>query len=85
MIKYQKAGYRLVHGSGSNEKHLTGKSKRFSAYDYKHFPHSVQCKYCGSDYMQFSVDGYCQRCQQRCEYAIRELNGRAACQGRVKR
>ena len=61
-----------LHGIGSNEKHLTGKSKRFFNSDYRHFSHSVQCKKCLSDYMRASIDGYCQRCLQLTEYVIRE-------------
>lgn len=72
MARSDEAGYRLAHGSGHNEKHLTGKSKGFFDSHYKHFPHSVQCHYCGSDYMRFSVNGYCQRCQQKAEYVLRE-------------
>jgi hypothetical protein len=72
MNRNEKAGYRLTHGSGSNEKHSTGMSKRFLFPDYRHFSHSVQCQYCGSDYMRFAVNGYCQPCQQRAEYVIRE-------------
>ncbi len=69
MAKYEKADLR---GIGSKEKHLTGKSKRFLISDYKHFPHSVQCRHCGSDYMRYAVDGYCQRCQQKAEHVLRE-------------
>lgn len=72
MARQDKAGYRLDHGSGSNEKWLTGNQRRFFNSDYTHFPLVVQCQYCGSDYMRFSVNGYCQRCQQRAEYVIRE-------------
>ncbi|MBK7514021.1 MAG: hypothetical protein IPI76_17450 [Chloracidobacterium sp.] len=72
MNKHEKTGHRLAHGSGPNEKWLTGNQRRFFNSDYKHFSRSVQCKYCGSDYMRFAVDGYCQQCQQRAEYVIRE-------------
>lgn len=68
-------------GIGSNEKWLTGNQRRFFNSDYRRSPHSIQCEYCGSDYMRFSVNGYCQRCQQRAEYVIRER--RASRGGRV--
>ncbi len=69
MVKNRKAD---LGGIGSNEKHLTGTSKRSFISDYKLFPHSHQCKYCGSDYMRFSLNGFCQRCQQRAEFVTRE-------------
>ena len=61
-----------LRGVGLNEKHLTGTSKRFLFSDYRHFPHAVQCLFCGSDYMKFATEGYCQGCQQRAEYVVRE-------------
>lgn len=72
MAKNNKAGYRLAHGSGPDEKWLTRNQRRFFNSDHNRFSNSVQCKYCGSDYMRFSVEGYCQRCQQRAEYVLRE-------------
>lgn len=78
MTKGDEAGNRLVHGSGLYEKHLTGLSKRSSLPDYNYFAPSVQCKFCGSDYMRFAVDGHCQRCQQRVEYILREARGPAS-------
>lgn len=57
---------------GSKTNFTGGEIKAFSGSKYRHFPHSVQCLYCGSDYMRFAVDGYCQRCQQRAEYILRE-------------
>lgn len=59
-------------GIGSIEKHSTGKSNGFSTPNYSPYRHAVQCSFCGSDYMRFSVGGYCQRCQQRVEYIVRE-------------
>lgn len=61
--------------SGPNEKHSTTKSKRFSISDYKQFGQVIQCKHCRSEYMRFAVNGYCQRCQQRAEYVLRERTG----------
>ena len=72
MDRIEKAGHRLSHGSGSNEKWLTGNQRFLFIPHYKDFSHSVQCQYCRSDYMSFSVDGYCQRCQQRTEFVIRK-------------
>ena len=69
MVRNEKADLR---GIGSTEKHLTGKSKRFLFTDYRHFAHVVQCFSCGSDYMKFATEGYCQGCQQRAEYVVRE-------------
>ncbi len=39
-------------GIGSTEKRLTTKSKGFFIPNCNPFPHSHQCKYCGSDYMR---------------------------------
>ncbi len=61
-----------LRGGSSKEKHLTNRTKRFLRSEYKQFSHSNQCNYCGSDYMRFSLMGYCQRCQQRAEYVLRE-------------
>lgn len=77
MTRNRKADLR---GIGSSEKHLTGKSKRFFNADFSTgleniasiFGRMIRCKFCGSDYMRFAVDGYCQRCQQLAEYVIRE-------------
>ena len=69
MARNEKADLR---GIGSNEKWLTGNQRRIFNSDYRHFPHSVQCKKCFSDYMRASFDGYCQRCLQLTEYIIRE-------------
>ena len=72
MTRNDEAGNRLAHGSGSNEKWLTGNQRRFFNSDYRFFAHSVQCRFCGSDNMRFAVNGHCQRCQQRVEYVLRE-------------
>lgn len=69
MAKNKKADLR---GIGSNKKHSTGESKGFFISDYKQFPKPVQCKHCRSDYMSYSVNGYCQKCQQLVEHVIRE-------------
>ena len=77
MNRHEKAGFRLTHGSGSNEKVLTGKLKRLFLVDYTANGALKQCHYCGSDYMRFSVNGYCQRCQQLAEYVIRSRKATA--------
>lgn len=56
----------------SNEKHSTTKSKGFLYADYRPLLRMNQCEHCASDYMRFAVNGYCQWCQQRAEYVIRE-------------
>lgn len=78
MARNGKAGYRLAHGSGSNEKWLTGNQRRFFHSDYKDFVTAVQCKFCASEDLRFAIDGYCLRCQQRAEYVIREHPATAA-------
>lgn len=69
MARKEKADLR---GIGSNEKHLTGKSKWFFISDYRYFAPVVQCRYCLSEYMRCAVDGFCLGCQQRVEFVIRE-------------
>mgnify|MGYP006919235617 CR=1 FL=1 len=76
-----KAGHRLTHGSGSIKNHSTGKSKRIFVRNYIQFSTTVQCRHCASDYMRFSVNGYCQTCQQRAEFEIREHAERAKTKG----
>jgi hypothetical protein len=65
--------------SGTNRKgflqnHLIagGNQKTFSTFDYRQKRHSGQCKRCGSDYMKFAYNDYCQDCQQRVEFILRE-------------
>jgi hypothetical protein len=75
MTRNEKADLR---GAGSKKKHLTGTSKRFFNSDYKHFAGAGQCKHCGSAYLRFAVNGYCQGCQQRVEFIVRESRGLVA-------
>lgn len=52
-----------------------GKNKGFDVSNYSlsaRFGQSVKCQKCKSDYMKFAVDGFCQDCQQRVEFIIRE-------------
>ncbi len=49
-----------------------GISKGFDAFNCRKNVSFGQCQKCGSDYMKFSVDGFCQYCQQRCEFIMRE-------------
>lgn len=50
-----------------------GKNKRFDVYNFTSIPFLRQCRNCGSDYMKFSENGFCQNCQQRCEFIAREF------------
>lgn len=46
-----------------------------SAFSYLNctaMPTAVQCRKCGSDYMRYAVEGFCQRCQQRAEFFRRD-------------
>jgi len=56
---------------------ITGGDKKrsgFSNYRYSaRFGQSVKCSQCHSDYMKFSVNGFCQDCIQRVEYIVREF------------
>jgi len=61
-----------LRGIGSNEKSTTANRKGFFNFNYRRFGDPHQCRHCGSDYMRFAVGGYCQRCQQRAEFVIRE-------------
>lgn len=51
---------------------LGGKRKRLSSSEYRRVRIFFQCKGCGSDYLKFACDGYCQDCQQLCEFITRE-------------
>ncbi len=57
-----------------NQIHAGGIEKRFDVFHYRQFDRFGQskCRKCGSDYMRFSVDGYCQNCQQKVEFIVRE-------------
>lgn len=58
---------------GSNPfDYLQGNQKAFPTLDYRKNQPFGQCVRCQSDYMKFSVNGYCQRCLQRIEFIIRE-------------
>ena len=49
-----------------------GKSNAFGFFDYRKTVAYGQCRKCGSDYMKFAIDGYCQNCQQKVEFIVRE-------------
>ena len=51
---------------------IHGALNRLSVVDYTRLNNSRQCKKCCSDYMKFSIDGYCQKCVQRVEFIMRE-------------
>ncbi|MBA4121184.1 MAG: hypothetical protein H0X72_01800 [Acidobacteria bacterium] len=48
----------------------TNKASGF--FNYKENKIFGQCVKCDSDYMKFAVGGFCQDCQQRCEFIMRE-------------
>lgn len=51
--------------------------ERFSKQNLTGYWRDRQCRRCYSDYMKFSLEGYCQRCQQRVEYILRESKRQA--------
>ncbi len=62
--------------TGSYQNYFAGgKNKSFDASNYSlsaHFGQSMKCQKCKSDYMKFAVDGFCQDCQQKVEFIVRE-------------
>ncbi len=59
--------------NGSNPfDYLQGNQKAFSTFNCSKNQRFGQCVKCQSDYMKFSVNGFCQRCLQRVEFIIRE-------------
>jgi predicted amidophosphoribosyltransferase len=46
--------------------------KAFFSFDNNKNNTNKQCIRCKSDYMRYSIDGYCQDCIQRVEYVNRE-------------
>ncbi len=78
-IENAKAPRVTTEGLSVNQNQISfagGKGKRFDVFNYKQFARfgqSIKCRKCQSDYMKFSsIDGYCQDCQQRVEFIIRE-------------
>jgi hypothetical protein len=69
MSRNERAG---LGGTGSNEKRSNTMLNKFFSSDYKSFSGKSQCMHCRSDYMRFAVDGFCQGCQQRAEFVLRE-------------
>lgn len=75
MYRNSKAG---ATNTGSNQKQFTnagGTGKRFDLFYYRQFARCgqfIKCRRCSSDYMKFSLDGYCQNCQQKVEFVVRE-------------
>ena len=60
-------------GTASNQNNFAGgKSKNFDFLNFRRKPDSMQCKNCGSDYMRYEKDGFCQDCQQKAEFVFRE-------------
>ncbi len=73
MNKNKRAGYGGDR-SDSNQSLINagGISKPFDVLNYRENSFFGQCQKCGSDYMKFSVNGFCQDCQQRVEFIVRE-------------
>jgi predicted Zn-ribbon and HTH transcriptional regulator len=70
MYRKQKAEG-MNFGSKTNE-HLARHQTSFSNKQYRAYWRISQCKNCGSDFMRWAVDGYCQDCQQNVEFIVRE-------------
>lgn len=75
MTRSKKADLR---GAGSKTNFTGGEIKAFSNRKYNPYWKTVQCRFCGSDYMRYAVNGYCQRCQQRAEFVLRDGRNGAA-------
>jgi hypothetical protein len=63
--------------SGGNRNHLINHLNHFQSdqtapFHYMQKAPSKQCRNCRSDYMKFAVKGFCQHCQQRVEFIVRE-------------
>jgi len=71
MFKQTKAG---ASTPAQNQKliYADGKEEYSGFFNYRKSADSGQCKKCRSDYMKFSVDGFCQNCQQKVEFIVRE-------------
>ena len=69
MRRNRKADLRGVGSKPNLNGHLRN---RFSVFNDTQSGSLVQCQKCGSDYMRFSLNGYCQRCLQRVEFIQRE-------------
>lgn len=61
---------------GQKKTRFDAYQNRFTSQNYTSNPRASQCTFCQSDYMNFAVNGCCQRCQQRCEYVVRERSGK---------
>ena len=63
-----------VTSSGSNQKfnNAGGTIKRFDVFNFRGIATLRQCTKCGSDYLRFAVNGFCQDCLQRAEFVVRE-------------
>lgn len=78
MDRNNKARLVVATNAGSNQNQINnagGIPKRFDVFYYRQFDRlgqSIKCMKCGSDYMRFSVGGYCQHCQQKVEFIVRE-------------
>jgi hypothetical protein len=72
-VRNAKAQRVRTEGLSENQNFIVGgKPKGFDVLNYRKNASLGQCQRCGSDYMKFSVKGFCQDCQQRCEFIMRE-------------
>jgi hypothetical protein len=55
-----------------NQSNLTTNQKSLVQSNFRRSHISSQCIRCNSDYMKFSVNGFCQNCQQKAEFVKRE-------------
>ena len=60
------------NGFNQNLNFTGGKIKGLNAFNYRQNSIFNQCQKCGSDYMKYSENGFCQDCQQRAEFVVRE-------------
>ena len=51
---------------------LAANQKALGFFNYRENNIFGQCVKCGSDYLKFAVNGFCQDCQQKVEFIIRE-------------
>ncbi len=74
MTENAKAQRVRTEGLSGNQNQINagGISKRFDVFNYRKNASPSQCQRCGSDYMKFAVNNFCQDCQQRCEFIMRE-------------
>ena len=62
----------VATNNGSNQLKFLHGHQTVSAFNFKQNKAFGQCVKCGSDYLKYAVNGYCQKCLQRIEFIIRE-------------